>query len=110
MKVQYKSVPIFEDYDHRELLYRIDPSELSWRERIFKNPWKKVFVSFKKVWSFDNDLNDCLNTSFSYDQALEITKEYDTYEKLTDFLSAEYEAASEMWNTEKARRNGNWDF
>ena len=110
MKVQYKSRKQEIESDKRYLCYRIDPSELSWWKRIFKNPWKNVFKSYLVVLRGDKDVNDCLCFLFSLKEAQEIVKKYDTYEKLTDFLTDEYNKASDRFNKAQENYNNNWTF
>ena len=113
MKVQYKSEPLDVKSDKRYLLYRIDPSELSWWKRTFKNPWRYVYVAYSTVFSTDIDVHDCLGFIFSSEEANEIVSKYDTYEKITDFLTSELNTAESKWNEaqEKYRiQNNSWKF
>lgn len=97
MKIQYKSQPLGIKSEKRYLLYRIEPSELSWWKRTFKNPWKYVYTSYHVVFRTDNDVNDCLCFLFSSKEANEFASKYDTYEKIIDFLTAEYNKAKNRW-------------
>lgn len=111
MKIQYKSEPFDEKSEERYLCYRIDPSELSWWKRTFKNPWRYVYVSYSVIFRTDRDVNDCLRLLFSLKEANEIVSKYDSYEKITQFLTAEFNKAEKRWNEaqEKYRNeNGSW--
>lgn len=113
MKIQYKSQPLDVKYDNRYLRFRIVPSELSWWKRIFKNPWRYVYSVNSAVFSFDSSVYDCLNFLFSPEEANEIVSKYDTYEKITDFLTSELNTAESKWNEaqEKYRnQNNSWKF
>lgn len=113
MKIQYKSKPFDEKSEKRYLLYRIVPSELSWWKRTFKNPWKYVYRSFTVIFRTDNDINDCLCFIFSPKEADEIASKYDTYEKITDFLSTEFNNAKTRLNKMQEKyhnQNNNWKF
>ena len=108
MKIQYKSEPFDEKSEKRYLLYRIVPSELSWWKRTFKNPWRYVYVS-----RTDDDVNDCLRFLFFPKEANEIVSKYDTYEKLIDFLTLEFNKAETMWNEAQEKynnQNNSWKF
>lgn len=110
MKIQYKSCKLEIESEKRYICYRIEPSELSWWERSFKNPWKKVFKSYNTVSRYDKDVNDCLCFLFNFKEAQEIIKKYDTYEKLIDFLTDEYNKASDRFHKAQERYNNNWTF
>ena len=113
MKIQYKSEPINVKYDNRYLCFRIVPSELSWWKRIFKNPWLYVYTAYSIVFSTDRSVHDCLCFLFSPEEANEIVSKYDTYEKITDFLTSELNTAESKWNEaqEKYRnQNNSWKF
>lgn len=97
MKIQYKSKPLEIKLEKRYLCYRIEPSELSWWNRTFKNPWKYVYKSYGTVFRSDDEINDCLCFLFSAKDAQEIVEKYDTYEKLIDFLTTEYEKAKSRY-------------
>lgn len=108
MKIQYKSKPrTFEIRpDKRYLLFRIDPSELSWWKRTFRNPWRYAFRSYEFVGSFDTNINDCLRYLFSPEEAEEFVSKYDTYEKIIVFLTTEFNKARDMFYKE----NNRWKF
>ena len=113
MKIQYKSEPLDVKSDKRYLLYRIDPSELSWWKRIFKNPWRYVYTSYKIVFSSYTNVNDCLSFLFYPEKANEIASKYDTYEKITDFLNTEFNKAKTLWNETQEKyynQNNSWRF
>jgi len=112
MKIQYKSQPLDIKSEKRYLLYRIDPSELSWWKRIFKNPWRYVFKAYNVVLlSIDNGPNDCLSFFFSAEEAREFAEKYDTYEKIIDFLSAEYnKAKNKYYEAQEKYKKDKWDF
>lgn len=113
MKVQYKSEKLSIKSDKRYLLYRIDPSELSWWKRKFKNPWKYAFYkSYNFVMRYDNSINDCLKFLFTAKEAQEFVEKYDTYEKLIDFLETEYKKASNMYHEaqEKYNKENKWEI
>lgn len=108
MKIQYKSQPLSIKSEKRYLLYRINPSELSWWKRIFKNPWKYAYTSYNYVSYTDKDINDCLCFLFSAKEANEFVSKYDTYEKLIDFLIIELnKAKSKYYEAQEKYRNGN---
>lgn len=114
MKIQYKSEPFDEKSEERYLLYRIVPSELSWWKRTFKNPWRYAYTAYSTVFSTDSSVHDCLRFIFSLEQANEFVSKYDTYEKITDFLTTEFNKAKIRLNEaqEKYRRqkNNGWKF
>ena len=113
MKIQYKSEPLGIKSEKRYLLYRIEPSELSWWNRTFKNPWRNVYESYDNVFLSDDEINDCLCFLFSAKDAQEIVEKYDTYEKLIDFLNTEYNKASDMFYKEQEKyygKNDDWKF
>ena len=113
MKIQYKSEPIDVKYDNRYIRFRIVPSELSWWKRIFKNPWRYVYSANSVVFSFDSSVHDCLNFLFSLEEANEIVSKYDTYEKITDFLTSELNKAESKWNEAQEKyhnQNNSWKF
>ena len=113
MKIQYKSQPLDATSNKRYLCFRIVPSELSWWKRIFKNPWLYVYTAYPIVFSTDRSVHDCLCFLFSPEEANEIVSKYDTYEKITDFLTSELNAAESKWNEaqEKYRnQNNSWKF
>lgn len=113
MKIQYKSQPLDATYDNRYLRFRIVPSELSWWKRIFKNPWLYVYTAYSVVFNTDRSVHDCLCFLFSPEEANEIVSKYDTYEKITDFLTSELNTAESKWNEaqEKYRiQNNSWKF
>jgi hypothetical protein len=97
MKLQYKSKPLEIKSEKRYLLYRVEPSELTWWQRIFKNPWRYAFTAYNNVLSSDNSVNDCLCYLFDSEEANEFIAEYDTYEKLADFLTEEYNKAKSKY-------------
>ena len=106
MKIQYKSKKLSIESNKRYLLYRIDPSELSWWKRKFKNPWKYAFQkSYNCVLRCDKTINDCLKFLFTPKEAQEFIEKYDTYEKLIDFLETEYKKASNMYYEAKQKYN-----
>lgn len=111
MKLQYKSrLPLIKT-NLRYLLYRIEPSELSWWKRYFENPWRNVFTSFKYAHLSDKGVNGCLSFLFSAKEAHEIIEKYDTYEKITDFLIAEYKKArNNYYEAQEKYKNDRWDF
>ena len=108
MKIQYKSQPLSIKSEKRYLLYRNVPSELSWWKRTFKNPWRYVYSANSVVFSFDSSVHDCLNFLFSLEEANEIVSKYDTYEKLIDFLTLEFNKAETIWNEAQERSNRIW--
>ena len=113
MKIQYKSQPLSIKSEKRYLLYRIVPSELSWWKRAFKNPWRYVYVSRTIVLRTDDDVNDCLRFLFFPKEANEIVSKYDTYEKIIDFLTLEFNKAETMWNEAQEKynnQNNSWKF
>ena len=113
MKIQYKSQPLDVTSNKRYLCFRIVPSELSWWKRIFKNPWLYVYTAYPIVFSTDRSVHDCLCFLFSPEEANEIVSKYDTYEKITDFLTSELNTAESKWNEaqEKYRnQNNSWKF
>ena len=113
MKIQYKSESLGTKSEKRYLCYRIEPSELSWWDRTFKNPWKYVYKSYSVVFSSDDEINDCLCFLFSVKDAQEIVEKYDTYEKLIDFLNAEYnKAANRFYEAQEKykKENNKWKF
>ena len=108
MKIQYKSQPLDIKSEKRYLLYRIDPSELSWWKRTFKNPWRYAYTSYRHVFRTDNNVNDCLCFLFSPKEANEFVSKYDTYEKLIDFLIAELNKAKNIYyEAQEKYRNEN---
>ena len=114
MKIQYKSEPLAIKSEKRYLLYRIDPSELSWWKRTFKNPWRYAYSgAHSVVYSTDERPSDCLTYLFSAKEADEFIKKYDTYEKLIDFLAAQYDnAKTKYYNAQMKYKNENdrWNF
>ena len=113
MKIQYKSEPFDVKSEKRYLLYRVVPSELSWWKRTFKNPWRYVYRSFTVIFRTDRDVNDCLCLLFSLKEANEIVSKYDTYEKITYFLTAEFNKAETRWNKAQEKycnQNNSWEF
>lgn len=111
MKVQYKSQPLEIKSEKRNLLYRKDPSELSWWQRTFKNPWRYAFEAYDTVLSSDKGPNDCLRFLFSAKEAHEFIEKYDTYEKLIDFLIEENYKAKINYNKAQERyKKDRWDF
>ena len=112
MKLQYKSEPLEIKSEKRYLRYRIEPSELSWWKRTFKNPWRYVYKSYSNVFSYDNGINDCLCFLFSSKDAQDIVEKYDTYEKLIDFLTIEHNKASNKFYEaqEKYKKENTWNF
>ena len=113
MKIQYKSQPLDVKYDNRYIRFRIVPSELSWWKRTFKNPWRYVYSANSVVFSFDSSVHDCLSFLFYPETANDIASTYDTYEKITDFLTSELTKAESKWNEaqEKYRnQNNSWKF
>ena len=113
MKIQYKSQPLDVKYDNRYIRFRIVPSELSWWKRTFKNPWRYVYSANSVVFSFDSSVHDCLNFLFSLEEANEIVSKYDTYEKITDFLTSELNKAESKWNEAQEKyynQNNSWKF
>jgi len=112
MKIQYKSQPLTIKSEKRYLLYRIDPSELSWWKRTFKNPWKYAFTTYNYVSCTDVSVDDCLCFLFSPKEANEFVLKYDTYEKIIDFLIAELNKAKNMYSEaqEKYNNKNRWDF
>lgn len=113
MKIQYKSQLVDIKSDKRYLLYRIIPTELSWFKRIFNNPWRYVYTTFNVVFRTDNSINDCLRFLFSEKEANEIISKYDTYEKITDFLTSEFNKAKTLYNEAQEKyvnQNKSWKF
>ena len=114
MKLQYKSEPLEIKSENRYLLYRIDPSELSWWKRTFKNPWKYAFRAYKPYKSMffsDKGPDDCLSFLFTAREAHEFVEKYDTYEELIDFLTAEYNRAKvNYYMAQKNYKQDRWDF
>ena len=112
MKIQYKSEPLVIKSERRYLRYRIEPSELSWWNRTFKNPWRYVYKSHSTVFLHDNEINDCLCFLFSPKEAQEIVDKFNTYEKLIDFLKIEYDKASDKFYEaqEKFKKENTWNF
>ena len=112
MKIQYKSEPLEIKSEKRYLLYRIEPSELSWWKRTFKNPWRYAFKAYNYVSLADKGVNDCLAFLFSKKEATEFIEKYDTYEKLIDFLIKELnKAKSKFYEAQEKYNNENrWDF
>ena len=111
MKVQYKSKPLEIKSEKRYLLYRKDPSELSWWQRTFKNPWRYVFKAYNAVYSTDKGPNDCLGFLFYAKEARELIEKYDTCEKLADYLIEEYNKAKTYYNRAQEKyKKDRWDF
>ena len=111
MKIQYKSKPLLSKSENRYLLYRIEPSELSWWKRTFKNPWRYAFKAYKTVLSIDKGPSDCLSFFFSAKEAHEFIEKYDTYEKLIDFLIEENNKAKIRYNkAQEEYKKDRWDF
>lgn len=113
MKLQYKSEKwIGVKSVKRYLCYRIEPSELSWWNRTFKNPWRCVYKSYSIASPLDSEISDCLCFLFSSKEAQEIVEKCDTYEKLLDFLKIEYDKASyEFYEIQKKYKKENtWNF
>ena len=113
MKIQYKSKLFDLKSEKRYLLYRIVPSELSWWKRTFKNPWRYVYVSYSVIFRTDRDVNDCLRLLFSLKEANEIVSKYDSYEKITQFLTAEFNKAKTRLNKMQEKyhnQNNSWKF
>ena len=111
MKIQYKSQPLSINSEKRYLLYRIDPSELSWWKRTFKNPWRYAYAAYNIVIRADNDVNDCLCFLFSSREAKEFVSKYDTYEKLIDFLIAELaKAKNKFYEAQEKYKKDKWGF
>jgi hypothetical protein len=113
MKLQYKSKPLEVKSDNRYLLYRIEPSELSWWNRIFKNPWRYAFKAYNSYECriSDKGPNDCLSFFFKAREAHEFVERYDTYEKLIDFLMAELNKAKINYNkAQEIYKKERWDF
>ena len=110
MKIQYKSKSLVMPSEKRYLLYRIEPSELSWWARIFKNSWRYVYKSYAYITRYDNEINDCLCFLFTANEAHDIVEKYDTYEKLIDFLTVEYDKALEMYHKaqEEYKKENTW--
>ena len=109
MKIQYKSQPLEVESEKRFLRYRKEPSELSWWTRTFKNPWKYVFKSYDIVLLHDKEINDCLCFLFSAKEAQNIVEKYNTYEKLVDFLNAEYnEASDKLYRAQERYKENIW--
>jgi len=111
MKIQYRSKPLEINLEKRYLLYRKDPSELSWWQRIFKNPWRYVFKAYHAVFKTDKGPNDCLGFLFYAKEARELTEKYNTYEKLIDFLIEEkYKAKMYYDKAQERYKIDRWDF
>ena len=111
MKVQYKSQPLEIKSEKRNLLYRKDPSELSWWQRTFKNPWRYAFKAYHVVLRTDKGPNDCLCFLFSAKEAREFIEKYDTFEKLVDFLIEEkYKAKINYNKAQESYKKDRWDF
>lgn len=111
MKIQYKSEPLEVKSEKRYLLYRIEPSELSWWKRTFKNQWRYVFKAYNTVFSTDKWPSDCLSFLFSAKEAREFVEKYNTYEKLIDFLIEENNKAKINYNKAQEKYNKDkWDF
>lgn len=113
MKIQYESEPLDVKYPNRYLRFRIVPSELSWWKRIFKNPWRYVYSANSAVFGSDDSVHDCLNFLFSLKEANAIASTYDTYEKITEFLTSELNKAESMWNAAQEKyynQNNSWKF
>lgn len=112
MKVQYKSKPLEVKSEKRYLLYRIEPSELSWWKRTFKNPWRYAFKAYNVVLlSIDKGPGDCLSFFFSAEEAHEFAEKYDTYEKLINFLIEENNKAKINYNkAQEEYKKDRWDF
>ena len=110
MKLQYKSESLVIKTAKRRLLYRIDPSELSWWKRTFKNPWRYVYTAYRHVSYLDDNVNDCLKFLFTTNEAHDIIEKYDTYEKLICFLNIEYNKALERYHKaqEKYKKENSW--
>ena len=111
MKVQYKSKSLAIKSDRRYLLYRKDPSELLWWQRIFKNPWRYAYMAYTYVSRFDNGPNDCLRFLFTVKEAREFIEKHNTYEELIDFLIEENNKAKINYNQAQEKyKKGRWDF
>lgn len=111
MKVQYKSESLLINSNKRYLLYRIDPSELSWWKRTFKNPWRYVFKAYTYVSRFDKRPSDCLGFLFSVKEAREFIEKHNTYEELIDFLIEENNKAKINYNKAQEKyKKDRWDF
>ena len=111
MKLQYKSKSLLINSDKRYLLYRIDPSELSWWKRTFKNPWRYVFKAYTYVSRFDKRPSDCLGFLFSVKEAREFIEKHNTYEELIDFLIEENNKAKINYiNAQEKYKKDRWDF
>jgi len=111
MKIQYKSEPLEIKSAKRHLLYRIEPSELSWWKRLFKNPWRYAFKAYNYVSRFDKGVDDCLCYYFTAKEAREFAEKYDTYEKLIDFLIKENNKAKiNYYEAQEKYKQDRWDF
>lgn len=111
MKLQYKSKPLEIKSEKRYLCYRIDPSELSWWKRTFKNPWKYAFKAYNITLSANKGLSDYLGFLFSVKEAREFIEKYDTYEKLIDFLIEENNKAKINYNkAQEKHKKDRWNF
>lgn len=111
MKLQYKSQALSIESEYRYLLYRIEPSELSWWKRTFKNPWRHAFTAHSTVFSTDKGPDDCLCFLFYAKEAHEFIEKYDTYEKLTDFLIEENNKAKINFSKAQEKyKKDRWDF
>ena len=113
MKIQYKSEPLDVKSEKRYLCFRIVPSELSWWKRIFKNPWRYAYTARPVVFSSDSSVHDCLSFLFYPETANDIASTYDTYEKITEFLTSELNKAESMWNAAQEKyynQNNSWKF
>lgn len=111
MKLQYKSKPLGIKSGRRYLLYRKDPSELLWWQRIFKNPWRYAFMAYNTVFSTDNGPDDCLCFLFSVKEAREFIEKHNTYEELIDFLIEENNKAKINYNQAQEKyKKDRWDF
>ena len=113
MKIQYKSEPLDVKSETRYLCFRIVPSELSLWKRIFKNPWRYAYTARPNVFSSDNSVHDCLSFLFYPETANDIASTYDTYEKITEFLTSELNKAEAMWNESQEKyynQNDIWKF
>lgn len=109
-KIQYKSKPLDIESEKRYLLYRIDPSELPWWKRVFRNPWRKVFRSYSVVSESDKCVNDCLCFLFKPNEARDVVDKCGTYGELIEFLHMEYKKASDMYCGFLLKRKDEWDF
>ena len=105
MKIQYKSQPLSIESENRYLLYRIDPCELSWWKRTFKNPWRYTFTSYKYMPIISTSVNDYLCFLFSPEEANEFVSKYNTYEKIITFLTEELNKAKSRFYKAQAKNN-----